>query len=778
VFGFDRPGPLGQTAFVRWRIVNRGATAIDSARVAFWLDPDVGDPTDDLVGCDSVRSLGFAYNATNNDLRYGSRPPALGVDLLDDAYDATHARVIGMASFGHYINGTDPSGAAQTWNVLRGSRPDGSAFVDPISQQPTTYDLPGDPVAQAGWTDTNPSDRRMILVRSPRRLAPGDSVDVTAAILVTQGADRIASLALLQCWDDWVQSAYVAGFPADMPLTPCSLPMNCPRPHSFYGDECQGAGHLTVSQLQLLTTAVRANATSVLFPNGEGANGFCWAMANAGDPRLAAKREYATLLANMLAKPYGIQPSGTSPIVLDGGIPISLPDFTATTLNELVQPGSTAVEFVAEYRDLNPAHPVPIAGVDAGLRTFDGGADYAYDFFGSTLDPYSMPADSFPTVHLVFDPAHPQKAYRFLRLEDELGGGPPVNGREYRYAGFFDVPFTARDSVTGEQLEVAFVERAFTDADGTLLLPAFQPATFDSTWSPDETDLGGREYLQVLHRPYNGVPHPQVAMDGAFVAGDLPWLYALWSRRVSVEGVFDAGDRFAFAYHHPTGPGVDQRLLDLEGQPLGDPQVAAQYAQITQELAAINNGNGIPAVCDDPTPALASLVDATAQPERVDLDWFVSGATRATVQRSATDGEWTPVATLDLDGSGHARWQDADVRPGARYGYRLEFASGGSVVHSDAVWVDVPLALRLALAGFRPNPSGGNASIAFTLAGRERAMLEIVDVAGRRVLSREVGALGPGTHTLALQQPLAPGIYWLRLTQAGASAGSRGVVIR
>jgi hypothetical protein len=123
------------------------------------------------------------------------------------------------------------------------------------------------------------------------------------------------------------------------------------------------------------------------------------------------------------------------------------------------------------------------------------------------------------------------------------------------------------------------------------------------------------------------------------------------------------------------------------------------------------------------------------------------------------------------------RWQDTGVESGRRYGYRLEFGSDGAVAHSDAVWVDVPLSLRLAIAGFRPNPSSRDASVAFTLVGREHATLEIVDVSGRRVLSREVGVFGPGTHALAVQSPLAPGIYWLRLTQAGARVSTRGVVI-
>jgi hypothetical protein len=53
-----------------------------------------------------------------------------------------------------------------------------------------------------------------------------------------------------------------------------------------------------------------------------------------------------------------------------------------------------------------------------------------------------------------------------------------------------------------------------------------------------------------------------------------------------------------------------------------------------------------------------------------------------------------------------------------------------------------------------------------------------VDLAGRRVFSREVGAMGPGTHSLSLGGRMAPGVYWLRLTQGERSVKARGVIIQ
>jgi len=62
-FAFDEPGPLENTVFVRFKILNRSSSTIESLYAGIWSDPDVGGFTDDLVGCDVSRSLGLAYNA-------------------------------------------------------------------------------------------------------------------------------------------------------------------------------------------------------------------------------------------------------------------------------------------------------------------------------------------------------------------------------------------------------------------------------------------------------------------------------------------------------------------------------------------------------------------------------------------------------------------------------------------------------------------------------------------------------------------------------------------
>ena len=73
----------------------------------------------------------------------------------------------------------------------------------------------------------------------------------------------------------------------------------------------------------------------------------------------------------------------------------------------------------------------------------------------------------------------------------------------------------------------------------------------------------------------------------------------------------------------------------------------------------------------------------------------------------------------------------------------------------------------LELFGVRPDPATPGASIAFTLADAAPAKLELFDVAGRALWSRDVGLLGAGRHVVTLGDDawFPPGFYALRLRQ-------------
>ena len=86
----------------------------------------------------------------------------------------------------------------------------------------------------------------------------------------------------------------------------------------------------------------------------------------------------------------------------------------------------------------------------------------------------------------------------------------------------------------------------------------------------------------------------------------------------------------------------------------------------------------------------------------------------------------------------------------------------------------------MALAAVRPNPASGAVAISFTLAERGPARIELMDLAGRRVLVRELGALDRGIHVVRLPEArgLATGVYRVRLVQGGRSVSTPMIVAR
>lgn len=87
----------------------------------------------------------------------------------------------------------------------------------------------------------------------------------------------------------------------------------------------------------------------------------------------------------------------------------------------------------------------------------------------------------------------------------------------------------------------------------------------------------------------------------------------------------------------------------------------------------------------------------------------------------------------------------------------------------------------LALAGAQPNPSrDGRLRARFVLPSNAPARLELFDVTGRRLAAREVGSLGAGSHTCDFGEEVrcSPGLYLLRLSQAGVARTARAAVTR
>lgn len=186
-----------------------------------------------------------------------------------------------------------------------------------------------------------------------------------------------------------------------------------------------------------------------------------------------------------------------------------------------------------------------------------------------------------------------------------------------------------------------------------------------------------------------------------------------------------------------------------------------------------------------PDPTMSGSSQVT--PEAASLTWAVQGMSgqRGSVFRRQATSEWTWVASVENGGNGTLSFQDQAVTPGERYGYLLGVPSRRGAVVGGETWVDIPATttvppsepVSFALAPVRPNPVVGRLLVSMSLPGGAPARLDLIDVAGRRQASRAIDAgAGPQTVDFGGTGGFAPGVYFLRLTQAGRMLTQRVVI--
>jgi hypothetical protein len=247
LWAYNQPGVrLGQIVFRSNKIINKSNNTITDMYVSMWADPDLGSASNDYCGCDTVLSLGYAYNGEATDVDYDEfdlAPPAFGYDFFQGpivAGAATDTAIfeldyvpgyknLPMTSFGWFSAGSaisDPTlgeyeGTLQFYNLMRGYVPTDDVNNptpwyegnDPSNAE-TKFPMWGDPVAGTGDLDGSdggyfpPGDRRICLSSGPFDFAPGDVQEVVVAILGGLGSSAINSVADLKTTDAVAQQLF------------------------------------------------------------------------------------------------------------------------------------------------------------------------------------------------------------------------------------------------------------------------------------------------------------------------------------------------------------------------------------------------------------------------------------------------------------------------------------------------------------------------------------------------------------------------------------------
>jgi len=238
---YTNPG-LQDMQFLKWVVINKNTSAWDSTRISLVCDPDLGDGTDDYIGCDTIRKIGYCYNADDQDgdgtgFTYGLHPPAAGMVFLDCG-----SPNLNFKSFGHFngasgpICEVDPANPNHAYNYMKGFKRDGSPWIYPFTLAQTFFCYPGDPEtvpSTTNWTEFNgnvancggpngtvttspnpPGDRRFIMnfSRTNSRMNPGDSQVVQISQLIARGNNNKNSVTLLKSLSDTARAFCTNGF--------------------------------------------------------------------------------------------------------------------------------------------------------------------------------------------------------------------------------------------------------------------------------------------------------------------------------------------------------------------------------------------------------------------------------------------------------------------------------------------------------------------------------------------------------------------------------------
>ncbi|MDY0083530.1 MAG: T9SS type A sorting domain-containing protein [Ignavibacteriaceae bacterium] len=260
--------PLGNTIFIRYRLINTGTVVskLDSVIFAIYTDPDLGFADDDLTGCDTLLNSGFVYN-DGPDGEYGAEPPAffmkylqgpvayipgetfidnnsnnifeLGIDTpLDTAYNrkgnlfntqsypgaknlriTSHTMMVyGDPTLNHpqnfmeaanYINGLNQVGAIIDPCVFTHGTVKGGVNCSEVN--PYLW-FSGDPVSDIGWIETTAGDHVNMVSTGKFTLEANKPIDIWVGYVVGQGYNALNSLSVTKNYTQDVQTYFNDNF--------------------------------------------------------------------------------------------------------------------------------------------------------------------------------------------------------------------------------------------------------------------------------------------------------------------------------------------------------------------------------------------------------------------------------------------------------------------------------------------------------------------------------------------------------------------------------------
>lgn len=213
---------LNNSTFYSFTIINQGNQDLFDFYWGLWVDPDLGCPIDDYVGCRVSNDLAFIYNSTNFDANnctgagngvfgYNANIPMIGIDLLKGLND-NQGNNLGLSSF--TVFGDDastqglPNNGLEYYRYLSGTWRDGFPLTKGGTGKggttPYPYMYDGNPALFSEWSECSVNnsggDRRFLMSSGPILFSPNEVQRVDFAVIgienVTHPCPNVSAITL------------------------------------------------------------------------------------------------------------------------------------------------------------------------------------------------------------------------------------------------------------------------------------------------------------------------------------------------------------------------------------------------------------------------------------------------------------------------------------------------------------------------------------------------------------------------------------------------------
>ena len=275
VFASSLP-ELENVIFIKYNLLNNGSVnnKMDSVYFGIWEDGDLGEYSDDVVGCDTLLNSGLYYN-NDSDYVYGEDCPSFFTSLLQGpVIDALHIGDTATINYGIIIgsetipdaknlnmnshtfmiradpNLPSPRNEIEARNYMLAKDRIGNT-LDPCtfpycevrggvncSEVNPLFWASGDPVTDIGWINLSYGDPRNLVNTGPFKLEQNIPQEIIVAYVMGRGTDYFNSITVarenvqrvIQEYEsNFASMTYVSPPPTD-PITNYILYHNYPNP--------------------------------------------------------------------------------------------------------------------------------------------------------------------------------------------------------------------------------------------------------------------------------------------------------------------------------------------------------------------------------------------------------------------------------------------------------------------------------------------------------------------------------------------------------------------